>query len=152
TALLSVSDKTGIELLLKTLKKHGVRIISTGGTAQKIRELGYEVTDVSEVTGVPEYPSGLVKTLHPRIHFALLSDRTKSEHVKRMEEEGITPIDLVVCNLYPFERTVHKTGCTKEEAISQIDIGGVAMIRAAAKNHRFVAVVTDPLDYGKVCD
>lgn len=152
TALISVSDKTNIDILLNSLKKFDVKIISTGGTARKLKELGYECTEVSEITGSEEYPDGLVKTLHPKIHFAILFDRENPEHVKRVDEEKIQPIDMVVCNLYPFERTVKKQGVTKEEATANIDIGGVAMIRAAAKNHKYVSVVTGPESYRKICD
>jgi phosphoribosylaminoimidazolecarboxamide formyltransferase/IMP cyclohydrolase len=148
TALISVSDKTGLDKFVKTLGKYSVKIISSGGTAQKIREFGYkEVTDVSDYTGFPESPGGYVKTLHPKIHGGLLLNEKNPEHRKYMEENGIDPINMIVVNLYPFEKTVAKKGINEEEAFDQIDIGGPAMVRAAAKgallNERIV-VVTDP--------
>ena len=154
TALISVSDKTGLDKLAKTLGKYNVKIISSGGTAQKIRELDYkEVIDVSDYTGFPESPGGYVKTLHPKIHGGLLLNERNPEHRKYMEENGIEPIDMLVVNLYPFERTAGKKGIKEEEAFEQIDIGGPAMVRAAAKgallNERLV-VVTDPAEYDKI--
>ena len=154
TALISVSDKTGLDKLLKTLGKYSVKIISSNGTAQEIRELGYkEVTDVSDYTGFPESPGGYVKTLHPKIHAGLLLDEKNPEHEKYMEENGIDPIDMLVVNFYPFEKTVAKKGVKEEEAFEQIDIGGPAMVRAAAKgalmNERLV-VVTDPAQYDEI--
>jgi phosphoribosylaminoimidazolecarboxamide formyltransferase/IMP cyclohydrolase len=154
TALISVSDKTGLDKLVKTLDKYNVKIISSGGTAQKIRELGHkEVTDVSDYTGFPESPGGYVKTLHPKIHGGLLLNEKNPDHLKFMEENGIEPIDMVVVNLYPFEKTVAKKGIKEEEAFEQIDIGGPAMVRAAAKgallNER-LAVITDPAQYDKI--
>ncbi|MBN2423162.1 bifunctional phosphoribosylaminoimidazolecarboxamide formyltransferase/IMP cyclohydrolase [Candidatus Woesearchaeota archaeon] len=151
TALISVSDKSDLESLLPCLKKHEIEIISTGGSAAKIKELGYDVTEISQITGVDEYPSGLVKTLHPRIHFAILFDRNNPEHMKRLEKEKIKPIDLVICNLYPFEKTVKKQDTTIKDAVANIDIGGVAMIRAAAKNHKYVTIATSPEDYEIIC-
>ncbi|MBD3202975.1 bifunctional phosphoribosylaminoimidazolecarboxamide formyltransferase/IMP cyclohydrolase [Candidatus Woesearchaeota archaeon] len=148
TALVSVSDKADLIILLKAFKKHDIEIISSGGTAEKIRKLGFEVKKVSQVTGVSEYPAGLVKTLHPKIHYAILFDRKKEDHVRRLKSENITPIDFVVCNLYPFEKTTKNT-LDREKIISNIDIGGVAMIRAAAKNHKYVTVITTPKDYRK---
>ena len=121
----------------------GIEIISTGGTAKALRDAGLTVTDVSDVTGFPEMMDGRVKTLHPKIHGAFLALRDNDEHVASMNEHGIEPIDLVVINLYPFERTIAKEGVTIEEAVENIDIGGPAMIRSAAKNWRDVAVVTD---------
>jgi phosphoribosylaminoimidazolecarboxamide formyltransferase/IMP cyclohydrolase len=150
TALISVSDKSNLEPLLKTLKKFDIEIISTGGTAKNIEELGYKLTEISEVTGIEEYPDGLVKSLHPRIHFGILFNRKNEEHINRLKKEQIKPIDLVVCNLYPFEKVVRDDKITKEIAIANIDIGGVAMIRAAAKNHKFVTVVTNPEDYKNI--
>lgn len=146
-ALISVSDKTGIVDFARQLKEFGAEIISTGGTAKTLREAGIEVRDVSDVTGFPEMMDGRVKTLHPKIHGALLGIRDNAEHQAAMREHGIEPIDMVVVNLYPFEETIVREGVTLEEAIEQIDIGGPAMIRSAAKNFRDVAVVTSPQSY-----
>jgi phosphoribosylaminoimidazolecarboxamide formyltransferase / IMP cyclohydrolase len=146
-ALLSVSEKNGVVEFARALLTHGVEILSTGGTAQLLRLNGVVVTEVAEHTGFPEMMEGRVKTLHPRIHGGILARRDRADHVKSMEEHGIAPIDLVVVNLYPFEQTVARAGVTMPEAIENIDIGGPAMVRAAAKNHEFVAVVTDPADY-----
>lgn len=144
-ALISVSDKTGVEDLANSLINLGIEILSTGGTAASLRQAGLEVTDVSQVTGFPEIMDGRVKTLHPMIHGGLLGRRDID--ARAMTEHGIEPIDLLIVNLYPFESTVARADCTREEAIENIDIGGPAMIRAAAKNHEFVAVVVDPDDY-----
>ncbi|HKO95400.1 MAG TPA: bifunctional phosphoribosylaminoimidazolecarboxamide formyltransferase/IMP cyclohydrolase [Pyrinomonadaceae bacterium] len=149
-ALISVSDKTGIVDFARQLKDLSVEIISTGGTAKALREAGIEVRDVSEVTGFPEMMDGRVKTLHPKIHGGLLGIRDNLEHQTAMQEHGIQPIDLVVVNLYPFEETIKREGVTEEEAIEQIDIGGPAMIRSAAKNYHDVAVVVLPKDYPTV--
>ena len=146
-ALISVSDKTGIVEFAKALLPLGVEIVSTGGTAQLLRLNGVVVKEISEFTGFPEMMEGRVKTLHPKVHGGILARRDRADHVKSMEEHGIVPIDMVVVNLYPFAQTVAKPGCTLEDAIENIDIGGPAMVRAAAKNHEFVAVVTDPADY-----
>ena len=146
-ALLSVSDKSGLADFAKGLAKHGVALISTGGTAKALREAGLAVTDVSEVTGFPEMMDGRVKTLHPKVHGGLLGLRDK--HAAAMKEHGIEGIDLVVCNLYPFEATVAK-GAPFEEIIENIDIGGPAMLRSAAKNHAWVTVIVDPEDYAPV--
>jgi phosphoribosylaminoimidazolecarboxamide formyltransferase/IMP cyclohydrolase len=146
-ALISVSDKTGIVDFARELKKFGVDIISTGGTAKALRDSGIEVIDVSDVTGFPEMMDGRIKTLHPKIHGALLGQRGNPRHVEAMKERGIEPIDLVVINLYPFAETIAREGITLEEAIEQIDIGGPAMIRSAAKNFHDVAVVSSPADY-----
>jgi phosphoribosylaminoimidazolecarboxamide formyltransferase/IMP cyclohydrolase len=151
-ALLSVSDKTDLVEFARELKDFGVEILSTGGTAKALREAGIEVRDVSEVTGFPEMLDGRVKTLHPRIHGGILAVRDNSEHERALEEHGIGPIDLVVINLYPFERTIVREGVTYEEAVEQIDIGGPAMIRSAAKNHADVAVVVSPEDYEPVLE
>jgi len=151
-ALISVSDKTGIAEFARELKKFGVPIISTGGTAKTLREAGLEVSDVSDVTGFPEMMDGRVKTLHPKIHGALLGLRDKAAHRAAMKEHDIEPIDLVVIDLYPFERTIRREGVTLEEAIEQIDIGGPAMIRSAAKNFRDVAIVTSTKNYPEVLD
>jgi phosphoribosylaminoimidazolecarboxamide formyltransferase / IMP cyclohydrolase len=149
-ALLSVSDKTGIVEFARGLRELGIEILSTGGTAEAIRDAGLEVTEVSEFTGSAEILDGRVKTLHPRLHAALLARRDDPDHVATLEAEGIEPIDLVCVNLYPFERTVAGPDVSEEEAISNIDVGGPTMIRAAAKNHRFVAVVVKPEAYDAV--
>ncbi|MHB8423397.1 MAG: bifunctional phosphoribosylaminoimidazolecarboxamide formyltransferase/IMP cyclohydrolase [Leptospirales bacterium] len=151
-ALISVSDKTGLESLGKRLAQMGVEILSTGGTAKFLREKGIPVTDVSSVTGFPEIMDGRVKTLHPKIHGALLGRRSLPEHQQAMETHGIQPIDFVFVNLYPFSETIRKEGVTVDEAIEQIDIGGPSMIRSAAKNHESVAVVTDPEDYNSILE
>jgi phosphoribosylaminoimidazolecarboxamide formyltransferase/IMP cyclohydrolase len=149
-ALLSVSDKTGIVDFAKALLKHGVEILSTGGTAQLLKVNGLVVTEVADYTGFPEMMEGRVKTLHPKVHGGILARRDKPEHVAAMKAHGIPPIDMVVVNLYPFAETVARAGCTMEDAIENIDIGGPAMVRAAAKNHEFVAIVTDPADYARI--
>jgi phosphoribosylaminoimidazolecarboxamide formyltransferase / IMP cyclohydrolase len=149
-ALISVSDKTGIVDFARGLAGLGVEIISTGGTAAELREAGLEVRDVAALTGSPEILDGRVKTLHPRLHAALLAVRDDPEHMATLEAEGIEPIDLVCVNLYPFERTVAQLEVDEEEAVESIDIGGPTMIRAAAKNHRFVAVVVQPESYDAV--
>ena len=145
-AFLSVYDKTGIEQLGRALTRHGVELISTGGTAKTLREAGLAVKDVSELTGFPEMMDGRVKTLHPKVHGGFLAVRDNPEHLLAMKDQGIQPIDLLVSNLYPFEATVAR-GAGWSETIENIDIGGPAMIRGAAKNHGFVAVITDPADY-----
>lgn len=149
-AVISVSDKTGIIDFALTLRQFGVEIISTGGTARSLREAGLDVLDVSDITGFPEMMDGRVKTLHPRVHGGLLALRDNPEHVAAMERNGIQPIDMVVVNLYPFAETIAREGVTREEAIEQIDIGGPAMIRSAAKNGTDVAVVTAPAQYEKL--
>lgn len=147
-ALISVSNKAGLAEFAKALhEEFGAEILSTGGTAKFLRDLGLPVKDVSQVTGFPEMMDGRVKTLHPKIHGGLLALRDNPEHVQAMKEHGIEPIDLVCINLYPFEQTVSKPNVTFEEAIENIDIGGPSMIRSAAKNHRHVLVVTSPLHY-----
>jgi phosphoribosylaminoimidazolecarboxamide formyltransferase/IMP cyclohydrolase len=145
-ALISVSDKTGLLDLARALEGYGVELISTGGTSGMLRQAGLQVRDVSEVTGFPEMMDGRVKTLHPNVHGGLLALRDDDEHLVAMAAHGIEPIDLLIVNLYPFEETVAK-GADHATCIENIDIGGPAMIRAAAKNHRFVTVVTDPMDY-----
>jgi phosphoribosylaminoimidazolecarboxamide formyltransferase/IMP cyclohydrolase len=150
-ALLSVSDKTGLADFAKSLASLGVEILSTGGTASALRDAGIEVTDVSEFTGQEEILDGRVKTLHPRLHAALLARRDDPDHMATLEREGIEPIDLVCVNLYPFEQTVAGENVSPEEAIENIDIGGPTMIRAAAKNHEGVAVVVKPESYDAVC-
>lgn len=151
-ALISVSDKTGIVEFAEKLSSLGVEIISTGGTARKLKEAGIKVIGISEVTGFPECLDGRVKTLHPNIHAGLLAMRSNKEHMKQLEELNVTPIDLVVVNLYPFKQTILKDGVTREEAIENIDIGGPTMLRSAAKNYQDVAVVVDPVDYDKVLE
>jgi phosphoribosylaminoimidazolecarboxamide formyltransferase/IMP cyclohydrolase len=151
-ALLSVSDKTGLAEFAKTLTNFGVELISTGGTANFLRDNGLEATDVSAVTGFPEMMDGRLKTLHPKIHGAFLALRDNADHVASMEEHGIEAIDLVVINLYPFEQTIAKEGVDLSEAVENIDIGGPAMIRSASKNWRDVAVVTDPRLYPEIAD
>jgi len=151
-ALISVSDKTDIVKIAKGLVALGAEILSTGGTAKSLRDEGVTVMEVSEYTGSPEILGGRVKTLHPKIHGGLLGRRRLDIHVQQMKEQGIAPIDVVVVNLYPFEATISKPGCSFEEAIEQIDIGGPSMLRSAAKNHEDVLVVVDPADYGRVLE
>jgi len=146
-ALISVTDKTGVADFAKALAGMGVDIVSTGGTAKVIREAGVEVKDISEITGFPEMMDGRVKTLHPLVHGGLLNVRDNAEHRKAMEANGIEDIDLVCVNLYRFEETVARPGVEIDEAIENIDIGGPSMLRSAAKNWKYVTVVTDPADY-----
>lgn len=149
-ALLSVSDKSGLVEFAKGLSKHGVELLSTGGTYRTLKEAGLPVVEVSEYTGFPEMLDGRVKTLHPKVHGGILHRRDLPEHVQTIAEHGIQPIDMVVVNLYPFEQTVAREGVSLEEAIEQIDIGGPSMIRSAAKNHSHVAVVTVSCQYESV--
>ena len=151
-ALLSVSDKTGVVEFAKELSARGVELLSTGGTAKAIRDAGIPVKDVSEFTGFPEMLDGRVKTLTPQVHAGLLHLRDNDEHMATMKEHGLEPIDLVCVNLYPFEATIANPDVTLPEAIEQIDIGGPTMIRSAAKNMKFVTVVTDPADYSRVLE
>ena len=151
-ALISVSDKTGIVELAQTLHELGVSLISTGGTAKLLAEKGLPVTEVAEVTAFPEMLDGRVKTLHPKVHGGLLARRDLPEHMAALKTHGIAPIDLLIVNLYPFEATVAKPGCTLEDAIENIDIGGPAMVRSAAKNWKDVAVLTDAAQYPAVID
>ena len=146
-AIISLSDKSGILEFAKELQALGVEVLSTGGTAKVLREGGLKVMDISAYTGFPEMLDGRVKTLHPKVHGGLLGLRENPEHVKKMQEHGIKPIDMVVINLYPFESTVAKPNCTLEEAIENIDIGGPSMLRAGAKNYPYVTVIVDPADY-----
>ena len=148
-ALISVSDKSGLLEFASVLQKHGIEILSTGGTSAALKAEGIAVRDVSQVTGFPEIMDGRVKTLHPAIHGAILAIRDDSEHVEAMQNHDIVPIDLVVVNLYPFE-AVAASGADYANTVENIDIGGPAMIRAAAKNHSYVTVVTDPADYAEV--
>src|SRR5437868_14029684 len=149
-ALLSVSDKTGIVELARALDALGVKLISTGGTAKLLAGEGLPVTEVAEVTGFPEMLDGRVKTLHPKVHGGLLARRDVPEHMQALRAHGIDTIDILVANLYPFEATVAKPGCTLEDAIENIDIGGPAMVRSAAKNWKDVAVLTDASQYAQV--
>lgn len=146
-ALISVSDKTGILEFAQTLNRFGVEILSTGGTAKLLRDNAIPVIEVSDYTGFPEMLDGRVKTLHPKVHGGILGRRDLTEHVAAMKAADIPPIDMVVVNLYPFRETIARPDCTLEEAIENIDIGGPAMVRAAAKNYASVAVITDPADY-----
>jgi phosphoribosylaminoimidazolecarboxamide formyltransferase/IMP cyclohydrolase len=150
--LISLSDKTGAVEFAKSLAEFGVEFLSTGGTAKILRDAGLNVKDVSEYTGFPEMLDGRVKTLHPKVHGALLGLRNNPEHVDTMKKHGIEPIDMIVVNLYPFRETISKPGCTFEDAIENIDIGGPTMLRSASKNFLSVTVVIDPSDYDMVID
>ncbi|MFO1294767.1 MAG: bifunctional phosphoribosylaminoimidazolecarboxamide formyltransferase/IMP cyclohydrolase [Rubrivivax sp.] len=152
TALLSVSDKTGVVDFARALAALGVRLVSTGGTARLLADAGLAVTEVAEVTGFPEMLDGRVKTLHPRIHAGLLARRDRPAHLAALAAHGIATIDLLVVNLYPFAQATARADCTLEEAIENIDIGGPALLRAAAKNWADVAVAIDPADYATVLD
>jgi phosphoribosylaminoimidazolecarboxamide formyltransferase/IMP cyclohydrolase len=146
-ALMSVTDKSGLVEFAKFLAGYQIEILSTGGTAKLLRENGVTVIDVAEFTGFPEMLNGRVKTLHPRIHGGILGRRDLAGHQDQMATHGIKPIDLVVVNLYQFEQAIAKPGCTLEDAIENIDIGGPTLLRAAAKNYQAVTVVVDPADY-----
>ena len=146
-ALISVSDKTGIVEFARELSHLGVALLSTGGTAKLLKDAGVAVTEVGDYTGFPEMLDGRVKTLHPKVHAGILARKDLPEHMAAMEKAAIATIELVVVNLYPFTQTVARPDFTFEEAIENIDIGGPAMVRAAAKNYRSVTVVTDPADY-----
>jgi len=150
-ALISVSDKTGLIDFVRELARHGVEIVSTGGTRKSIADAGLPVTDISDVTGFPEIMDGRVKTLHPMVHGGLLAVRGDAEHQKAMHDHGIRPFDLVVVNLYPFEE-VRRSGDDYASIVENIDIGGPAMVRASAKNHAYVSIVTDPSDYALVLE
>ncbi len=149
-ALLSVTDKTGLVPFAQGLVRHGVRLLSTGGTAKVLLEAGVPLREVSDYTGFPEMLDGRVKTLQPKIHGGILAMRDRPEHMETLAAHGIEPIDMVVVNLYAFEKTIANPQCRFEDAIENIDIGGPALIRAAAKNHAHVVVVTDPEDYGRI--
>ena len=149
TALISVSDKSGLDKVVQSLIKHNIKIVSTGGTAKSIADMGVDVTDVSSLTNFPEMMDGRVKTLHPNVHGGLLSKRDDKKHVQSQKEHDIEDIDLIIVNLYPFEEAV-KSGGNEEVCIENIDIGGPAMLRSAAKNHQFVTVVTDTNDYDEL--
>jgi phosphoribosylaminoimidazolecarboxamide formyltransferase / IMP cyclohydrolase len=151
-ALISVSDKKGIIEFSKKLSELGIKIISTGGTAQALRKSGIPVNEVGDYTGFPEMLDGRVKTLHPKVEAGILADRRKKDHMSALKEHGFNPIDLVIVNLYPFQKTISSPNSTLEDAIENIDIGGPTLVRAAAKNHAGVTVVVDPADYGKVAD
>ena len=151
-ALISVSDKTGVVEFARVLHKAGIEIVSTGGTMKALREAGIPVVYVSDVTGFPEIMDGRVKTLHPFVHGGILAVRGNQTHEKALHELKITPIDLVAVNLYPFKETVANPNVTLAEAVEQIDIGGPAMIRAAAKNFKFVTVITNPERYAEIAE
>src|SRR5271168_3312931 len=146
-ALLSVTDKTGLVAFAQTLAGYGVELISTGGTAKALRDAGLSVRDISELTGFPEMLDGRVKTLHPKVHGGILHIRENAHHVAAVKEHGIEPIDMVVVNLYAFEKTASRPDAKFSEVIENIDIGGPSMVRSAAKNFEDVAVVTSPVDY-----
>jgi phosphoribosylaminoimidazolecarboxamide formyltransferase/IMP cyclohydrolase len=150
--LISVTDKTGVAELAKELEDMGAEIVSTGGTARVIREADVSVKDVSDLTGFPEMMDGRVKTLHPMVHGGILALRDNANHRQQMEDHGIPPIDMVVVNLYAFEKTVAKEGVSLTDAIENIDIGGPTLLRSSAKNFRYVTVVVDPSDYSKVLE
>ncbi len=149
-ALISLTDKSGIEGFAKELENLGIEILSTGGTAKKMRDNGIAVKDVSEFTGFPEMLDGRVKTLHPKVHGGILAQKTNPDHLKQMEEHGLEAIDLVAVNLYAFEKTVADPDCTLANAIENIDIGGPTMLRSSAKNFQDVTVIVDPADYPQV--
>ena len=149
-ALISLTDKSGIEGFAKELVELGVELLSTGGTAKKIREAGIAVKDVSEFTGFPEMLDGRVKTLHPKVHGGILNQRDNVQHQKQCAEHGLQPIDLIAVNLYAFEKTIADPNCSLADAIENIDIGGPTMLRAAAKNFHDVTVIVDPADYPQV--
>ncbi|HJW10376.1 MAG TPA: bifunctional phosphoribosylaminoimidazolecarboxamide formyltransferase/IMP cyclohydrolase, partial [Albitalea sp.] len=150
TALISVSDKTGVLEFARELHALGCKLLSTGGTAKLLADAGLPVTEVADHTGFPEMLDGRVKTLHPKVHGGLLARRDVPAHMAALKEHGIATIDLLVVNLYPFEATVAKPGCSLEDAIENIDIGGPAMVRSAAKNWKDVAVLTDASQYAQV--
>jgi phosphoribosylaminoimidazolecarboxamide formyltransferase/IMP cyclohydrolase len=149
-ALISLTDKTGIEDFARALTELGVEILSTGGTAKKMRDNGIAVTDVSDFTGFPEMLDGRVKTLHPLVHGGILNQRENPDHQEQCRQHGIKPIDIVAVNLYAFEKTVADPDCSLADAIENIDIGGPTLLRASAKNFRDVTVIVDPADYGQV--
>jgi len=149
-ALISLTDKSGIEDFAGKLASLDIEILSTGGTAKKMREHGITVKDVSDFTGFPEILDGRVKTLHPKIHGGILARKTDSDHLAQMKEHGLEPVDLVAVNLYAFEKTVADPSCTLDSAIENIDIGGPTLLRASAKNYQDVTVIVDPADYPAV--
>ena len=149
-ALISLTDKSGIEGFASQLQEMGVEILSTGGTAKKMRDNGIKVKDVSEFTGFPEMLDGRVKTLHPKVHGGILAQKTNPDHLAQMKEHGLQAIDLVAVNLYAFEKTVANADCTLGDAIENIDIGGPTMLRSSAKNFQDVTVIVDPADHPQV--
>ncbi len=149
-ALISLTDKSGIEGFAKELEGLGIEILSTGGTAKKMRDNGIAVKDVSEFTGFPEMLDGRVKTLHPKVHGGILAQKTNPDHLKQMEEHGLQAIDIIAVNLYAFDKATADSSCTLANAIENIDIGGPTMLRAAAKNYADVTVIVDPADYPTV--
>ncbi len=149
-AIISLTDKSGIEGFARELESLGIEILSTGGTAAKMRDEGIAVKDVAEFTGFPEMLDGRVKTLHPKVHGGILAQKTNDDHLAQMKEHGLEAIDIVAVNLYAFEKTVADTSCTLANAIENIDIGGPTMLRAAAKNYQDVTVIVDPADYPTV--
>lgn len=149
-ALISLTDKSGIEGFAKELEDLGVEILSTGGTAKKMRDQGIKVMDVSEFTGFPEMLDGRVKTLHPKVHGGILAQKTNPDHLAQMEKHDLKPIDIVAVNLYAFEKTVADPNCSLANAIENIDIGGPTMLRSSAKNFQDVTVIVDPEDYPQV--
>src|SRR5215813_3950433 len=151
-AILSVTDKTGLAGFARKLSNMGVELISTGGTAKLFRDLGIPVKDISDLTGFPEMLDGRVKTLHPKVHGGILHRREDPQHVAAVAEHGIQPIDMVVVNLYAFEKTAAKPDVHFEELVENIDIGGPSMIRSAAKNFQDVAIVTSPVDYEAIAN
>lgn len=151
-ALISVTDKSGVEEFARALSEFGIQILSTGGTAKTMSSAGINIMEVSDFTGFPEMLDGRVKTLHPKIHGGILGLRSNPGHLKAMSDHNILPIDMVVVNLYAFEKTVADKNCTLENAIENIDIGGPTLLRAAAKNYPFVTVITDPADYSAVIE
>ncbi len=151
-ALLSVTDKTGLVEFAKALATHGVDLVSTGGTARALREAGLTIRDISDLTGFPEMLDGRVKTLHPKVHGGILHMRDSPEHVAAIEAHDIEPIDMVVVNLYAFEKTANKPGVAFTDVIENIDIGGPSMVRSAAKNFEDVAIVTSVADYAPIAE
>lgn len=149
-ALISLTDKTGIENFAKELHGLGIEILSTGGTAKKLRDHGIAVKDVAEFTGFPEMLDGRVKTLHPKVHGGILAQRANPEHRKQMAAHGLQPIDLIAVNLYAFDKATADPNCSLANAIENIDIGGPTMLRAAAKNFQDITVIVDPADYPQV--
>jgi phosphoribosylaminoimidazolecarboxamide formyltransferase/IMP cyclohydrolase len=149
-ALISLTDKSGIEGFARELEQLGIEILSTGGTAKKMRDNGIAVKDVAEFTGFPEMLDGRVKTLHPKVHGGILAQRDNPKHQAQMKEHGLLPVDLIAVNLYAFDKATADPACTLENAIENIDIGGPTMLRAAAKNFRDVTVIVDPADYPQV--
>ncbi|MCI4626037.1 MAG: hypothetical protein L3V56_08745 [Candidatus Magnetoovum sp. WYHC-5] len=152
SALISVSDKTGLVDIGRQLVELSIRIISTGGTAKALKDAGVDTSEVSDYTGFPEILDGRVKTLHPKIHGGLLARRNKQAHMDTLHLHGIFPIDMVIVNLYPFEQTIAKKGTTLDEALENIDIGGPSMLRSAAKNFMDVVVIVEPTDYTPIVD